>query len=281
MIRQFVIALLGSMALCSCLYAREEPKPRHYMLHGIIEHHNGTATVKVNFPDPLEEVVTTLREEYGWVVNFEDPPYAGTDLTAPRDSGSGGSPYKIVAGGAFQSTYPETPNMWSSPAAERRVLEKIVSDYNRGGNPGDFVVRKLSDGSFDVVGTSIHNKSGGEVPITPILDTRISIPRVVRGCAVALNAILEALPVRAEVSAGPTNIMLGGSVTVGGTEIPARQLLMQVIDSWGAKWVWRLTYIPGPPPEYFFSMQLASRVTHGMFGRRRLIPVAPVMTSSW
>lgn len=237
--------------------------------------------MKADFGTPLLQAITAVREEYGWVVDYEDPPYSGKhdvmDMTNPKYRATHPNASVVLgpAAGAFQSTYRATPNMWSSPTAEQKLLEEVVSDYNQSGNPGNFTVRELPDGSFDVVGTSIHDDSGGDVPIKPILDTPISIPRVARSYYKTLQAILTALPVKTGLGVGPTNLLMGGAIKVGGTDVPARNLLMQMIGTWGpAKWVWSLRYNVNDRV-YFLNLELASRAEYDSAGQRRLVPVVP------
>lgn len=266
-------------ALSSIAIALAASAPQAYMRRAVIEHHAGTATVTADSAIPLQDAITVVREEYGWVVDYEDPPYAGTDLTVHPSPRAGVPPYRIVAGGAFQSIYSETPTIWSSAAQEQQVLEKIVSDYNQSGNPGNFAVLELPDGSFDVVGTSAHNASGAEVAITPILNTPVSIPSVPRGLAATISTILAALPARTVnfcCSGNLTALAIGGSITVGGSNVPARDLLTQVVDRMGGNWVWQLVYQPSPMPMYLFGIGPAERAEYDAFGRRRLIPVGPV-----
>ncbi|MGH9352772.1 MAG: hypothetical protein ACRD2G_11530 [Terriglobia bacterium] len=262
-------------AQCGVIYAQGAPAPHVYMRHGVIERHAGSATVKADAADPLMDAIAAVSEEYGWVVDYEDPPYkGGTDVTYHPSPRPGVPSYKIVAGGAFQSTYTEMPKMWSSPAAKLEVLQKIVSDYNQSGNPGNFVVRDLADGSFDVIGTSIHDSSGADIAIEPILDTTISIPSAARSVGATLDAILHALPAKS-LNFCPPNLAMAGPVTVGGTGVPARDLLMQLVDRLGGNWAWQLVYQVGPTPEYLFGVVLVQRAEYDIFGRRRLVPVGP------
>jgi hypothetical protein len=255
--------------------------PHTHTMRPVIEHHAGSATVKANSARPLDEAVAAVNEEYGWVVDYEDPPYAGTDLALNPSPRAGVPPYKIVAGGTFQSTYPEAPDMWSSRAAELEVLRKIVADYNASGNPGKFTVLELPDGNFDVVGVATHDHSGAEVATVPPLNTRVSIPIAPRGFDETLRAILEAA-VQTKVFIGGPGVAGGigsgvrGDIAVGGSNVPARNLLMQVIRKIGGSWGWGLAYEPMPKqPVYAFGLAPARRAEYDAFGRRRLVPVAP------
>lgn len=276
---------LAVFATCPALCGQGVLEPHPYMRHGIVEHHAGSVTVKADFARPLLQAITAVREEYGWVVDYEDPPYSGKhdvmDMTNPayRAAHPNASVVLGPAGGPFQSTYQETANTWSSTATERQVLEKIVSDYNRSGNPGNFSVRELPDGSFDVVGTSIHNDSGNDVAVRPILDTPVSVPSIARTYGATLDAILHALPAKASVGVGPLNLLMGGAIKVGGTGVPARNLIMETVATWGVKWVWSLQYDVSRQ-FYALNLELAMRVGGDSFGLRQLVPIGPGMLTS-
>jgi hypothetical protein len=283
--RKLLAVALGVVALCGWLVAQGILEPHTYMEHGLIDHHAGTATVKADYAQPLQQAITAVREEYGWVVNFEDPPYQGKhdliDMTNPKYRPTHPNARIVLgpAGGPFQSTYPETPHMWNSPAAEPDVLEKIVSDYNQSGNPGNFVVRELADGSFDVVGDSIHNDSGEDVPITPALDTSILIPRAARSGRATIDAVLHTLSAKIGIPAGiglaPSPLLGQAQFTMGGSSVPARDLIMQVIDGLGRKYVWLFIYEP-QPREYLLVLLPVARAEYGAFGQKRLVPVGPL-----
>lgn len=262
------------VALCSASYAQRPWVPRKYMLHATISHSAGTATVRANSADPLMDAISAVSREYGWVVDYEDPPYAGTDLTVHPSPAPGAPPYTIVAGGPFQSTYTETPNMWSSRTAELSVLEKIVSDYNASGNPGDFTVLALRDGSYDVVGISTRDNRGGRVSATPLLSTIISIPSEPRDISATVGAIFGALGVKRLAFFCPTCITTGAAqITVGGSSVPARDLLMQIADGGNVAVEWQLVYDPTPNTTYDFGIGPAERAEYNSFGQRTLVPV--------
>jgi hypothetical protein len=280
--------LMATASLCGALYAQGMLEPHAYMREGVVDHHGTVATVRTDYAQPLCQAITAIGQEYGWAVHYEAPPYQGKhdlmDTTNPNYRAA--HPDAKVdlgpAGGAFQSTYPESPNMGSSPAIEQQVLEKVVSDYNQSGNPGHFVVRRLSDGSFDVIGDAIHDDSGANIPTSPVLDTPINLPRVARSRYDAVEAVLKALSAKAGIRMyiyeAPVNV-LSREYTAIGASAPARDLLMQVLDGSRLKWVWILTYHPQQqvePPEYCLGIFLVERAEYDSFGQKRLIPVSPL-----
>ena len=135
MIKAISVATI-TFTLWGMAFGQALSAPHTYALSAVIEHHAGSATVKANSAIPMEQAVAAVNEEYGWVVDYEDPPYAGTDVTLRPRSSAGGPPDTVVAGGAFQSTYPETPNMWSSRATEMGCCKRSSPITMPAGIPG-------------------------------------------------------------------------------------------------------------------------------------------------
>ena len=178
-------AALACLLLGSLLFAETARPPQQerqkFMPEGVVEHKAGSATVAANDPRPLAQAVSAMREEYGWLVDYEDPPYMSdaelVDDTDPqwRASHPNAPGVRRVAGGAFKSEYQESAGE-TTRGGQEAVLRKIVSEYNRSGNPGKFTVRLEEEGRFAVVGLSIKNQAGQDQNVTPVLDTLISVP---------------------------------------------------------------------------------------------------------
>lgn len=154
-----------------------------------IWHSKTSATLSVfDYQRPLLEGLTTLREEYGWKIDLEEPLGRGPN-----------------AGKKFESTYPERTSTFVTPGSvyeigqnrkpalprysyflpatlEASVLNKIVSDYNQAGFPDQYSVVVQADGSYAVVGTAMRGSDGTYHPVHPILDTPISISGAMARC---------------------------------------------------------------------------------------------------
>jgi hypothetical protein len=284
---KYLLAVLGILLLSIQLCAQHQQgilEPHLYMPEGVVEHQSGTATVRADHARPLEKAITALNEEYGWSVHYEDPPYQGKhdliDGINPkyRETHPDIKSMPNPSGGRFASTYPEDSSLRRSRSEEAQVLSKIISDYNKSGNPGHFVVRTLSDDSFDVVGDGTHDDNGNVIFVTPILDTPISLPLATRSFGDTIEAIMNAVTAKTGVKAGgplfgPNNLLIGGQVSTGGPDIaPARDFLMKLLaqESDGG-WRWTLLYEPPPYPTQF------------LFGiRQAAAPVrVPTKTEAW
>jgi hypothetical protein len=242
-------------------------QPAHsYMQEAVIEHQNGSATVVANSPRPLSQALTAIRREYGWVVDYEDPLYRDSDLTTWSDPRFPSRIFKVPAGGAFQSTYPEGPLMWSQTGDEDAVLEKIVADYNASGNPGQFVVLPQSDGSYAVVGS----EPGSTAP--PILSTAVSIPSGTRTLGDTLYLITEAVSAAAGVAVyanphpGMLNLLVRTQVTVGATGVPARSLLVEAFTHANGKIAWDMRCNAPLLPGCMLNFMPVSRAQRSTFG---------------
>jgi hypothetical protein len=248
--------LIAFVIVLSNVYAHPQDaiQVRHskYMDHAEVRHLANLATITANDARPLAQALTALSEEYGWVVDFEDPPYYTTyDLVDDTDAKwraahPTAKGVTAIAGDSFQSQFSENPHAASSPAEEEHILDTVVSDYNASTNPGRFRVVNEGDGRFAIVGISVKGDDGEDQPVNPILDTLISIPMDTRDAYTAIETILNALTVKSGTKVAPfivpANALAHSQVTVGGQNIPARVLLLQTLSAAKLKLYWRLYY---------------------------------------
>jgi hypothetical protein len=255
--------------------ARAQGNPRHYMERATIAHSQSYATVEANSARPLEQAITAVREEYGWVVDYEDPPYQGS-IDLVKDSSisrtAKGIVFLMPAGGAFQSSYPDTLETRSSPDGELQVLDKIVSDYDATQNPGKFVVREQQDGSYAVIPQSFEDSAGAEVSVNPVLDTSISLTGATRSAAGTIKLILDALNKASKTKVGlgilPINAFVQSQVTVGGSNVSARDLLLDLIDQVrSVKLVWEVLFDPDGRV-FYLSLLPAGQAHYDSSGKR-------------
>jgi hypothetical protein len=274
-----LISVLCLLVLSIRLCAQHQQgilEPHLYMPEGVVEHQSGTATVRADHARPLEKAITALNEEYGWSVHYEDPPYQGKhdliDGINPkyRETHPEVKPMPGPSGGPFSSTFPEDASLRGSRSQEEQVLDQIVSDYNKSGNPGHFIVRTLSDDSFDIVGDGTHDDNGNVLLVPPILDTPISLPLATRSFGDTIEAIMTAVTAKSGLKAGgplfgPNNLLDGGNVSMGGPDVaPARNFLMKLLaQESGGGWRWTLLYEPPPyPTQFLFGIRLAAPAAH-------------------
>lgn len=235
-----MLAFWFLLGVPSLLLAQSAKKPS-FMDAGVIQHHETTGTLTANHPRPLIQAIEAISQEYAWTVDFEDPPYRSHfDLVDDTDPGwrakhPNAKGVTRVSGGFFQSDFPE-PSMVSSEDAEEQVLQKLVSDYNASGNPGKFVVRKEAEGRYAVIGTSRRDDAGRDEAVDVLLDTPISIPVQQRSARATLQLVVDTLSATSGVKVYLGTVGLSSDplqdveLTIGGSNIPARTLLLQALD---------------------------------------------------
>lgn len=246
-----VASVTAGLLIMNCRVVAQQPH-RQFMDHAAIMHHVTSATVLANSPRPLAQAVAGLSEEYGWLIDFEDPPYYSNydlvDDTAPawRTSHPGAKGVTIIAGGKFQSEFPIKSNLNEAPQDEEGILDKIVSDYNHSGNPGVFVAQKEEDGRFAVIGAQVKDEGGATRSIERILDTLISLQPDNRSADTTIAMILSLVSAKTgmKVVTGmmPLNVLVPTNVVVGGEDVSARALLLQTLSATKRKFQWQLFY---------------------------------------
>ncbi len=253
---------------------------KQYMDEGVVEHKPGAATVRVSDPRPLRQAISTLNEEYGWIIDYEDPPYMSDaeliDITDPkRRAANPNDRVTIPAGDGFQFDYDENSSI-DRPEGKTALLHKMVAAYNRSGNPGRFVVREADNGRYAVIGSVVKNGVGQDQSVSPILDTRISIPVEDRTAIDALSLVLKELSVKSntKVAIGwvPNNLLFNTRVTVGGNNLTARALVLQIFNATGRPVSYSLLYFEDTH-RYLLGAAVAVRAHRDAYGRKTLIPL--------
>jgi len=238
------------------LLAQAPTKPS-FKSAAVVQHNGNTGTLTAIFPRPLAQAVEAISQEYGWTVDYEDPPYHSqfdlVDDTDPtwRANHPTAKGVVRVSGGLFRSSFPEP----SSGNTEEQVLEKLVADYNSSGNPGKFAVREETEGRYAVIGISRRDESGKDEPVNALLDTPITIPVQQRDATATLQLIVDTLAATSGVKVKLGTIGLSSdplqeaTLTIGGANVPARTLLLQALEDvsrtsphFGGVFVWNFLF---------------------------------------
>ncbi|MGC1418483.1 MAG: hypothetical protein WA817_24580 [Candidatus Acidiferrum sp.] len=224
----------------SFLLAQSPAKPS-FMSAALIQHNGSSGVLTANFPRPLSQAIEAISQEYGWLIDYEDPPYHShfdlVDDTDPtwRANHPTAKGVVRVSGSFFQSTFPE-PSTITTGDADEQVLQKLVADYNASGNPGKFVVRKEADGRYAVIGVSRKDENGRDEAVNALLDTPISFPVQQRDAEATLRLIVDTLSTDTGVKVYlgtiglSSNPLQEATLTIGGSNVPARTLLLQALD---------------------------------------------------
>ena len=250
-----------------------------YMENAEVRHLADSITVATNDARPLAQAVTALSEEFGWAIDFEDPPYYSkydlVDDTAPqwRAAHPNTKGVTVIAGDTFQTQFLKSPDTGTSQAEAERILDGVVSDYNASANPGRFTFPNEGDGRFAIVGTRVKDDNGRDRAVTPILDTPISIQAETRDACTTIEIILNALTLKSQIKVAPfmvpQNALAQSQVKVGGQNIPARVLLLQTLSATKMKLYWRL-YYDHDVKMYGFSLLPLMKANYDASGNRTL-----------
>ena len=262
----------ASLALCILGFAANQaatPVRPHFLSHANIERKDGQVSVLANSPRPLDQAIAAIRQEYGWIVDYEDPPYGSHDLVDDTDLGwreahPNAKGVTRVAGGAFATDFSLGSDMNTLPPDRERVLNKVLADYEGSGNPGEFILKKESADRYAVVGVGVKDSNGSEKKVAPILDNRIALPLQERTVGGTLELILRALSEKSGynvvLGSAPINLILQTKVKLGGDERPARELLSQLATATRFPMVWRLLY-DADLGWYFMNLEIATEAT--------------------
>jgi hypothetical protein len=279
-----MLAFCFLLGVPSLLLAQAPISKPSFMNAGVVQHQGTAGALTANDPRPLMQAIATISQEYGWTVDFEDPPYRShldlVDDTDPvwRANHPNAKGVTRVSGGLFQSNFDE-PSTISSGNAEEQVLQKLVSDYNSSGNPGKFVVRKEADARYAVVGVSRRNDTGTDETVDALLDAAISIPVQQRTATATLQLIVDTLSAMTGVRVYLGTIGLssdplqGVELAIGGSNVPARTLLLQALDGAGNSrsfrgiFVWNLLF-DADRNAYYLRPHTATKVETDADGRR-------------
>ena len=207
---------------------------------------------------PLLRALDALQEKYGWIVDYEDPIYAAEMTTnAPNLPSRRHAMERNFMRQGFSVEFTVGPTT-ESPPDENSVLTTVVNSYNESNTAAQFELRNESDHQsdnenskppeprFDVVGISGGEGSGQTQGHQPILSVPITLSKEPRAAQRTIALICEQVSAQSKipVTVGTIdgNVAARKQVVVGGTDVPARALLVSTVTSMGDQLSWRLLY---------------------------------------
>jgi hypothetical protein len=246
MTRQVHLSFL--IFVCTALaVAQTNPGTRKYFEQAQIEVHGSVLTAEANDPRPLEQMFDGLAQRFEWNLNYEDPqfdyPEDFVDSTAPSwlAEHPDGTHVYFPAGDSFSVALNDFDR--TDPKNESRTLDAIIKAYNQSGNPGRFELRTLDDGTFAAVGVAAAHNSQ-----IPILDTKITMNTVSIFAEDAFEQWTHELSVSIGSEVGyigtgfAENFLFQKQVTILAENLPARDVLRQIIKATGANLHWYLWF---------------------------------------
>jgi hypothetical protein len=218
-----------------------------YLKQAAISETAGTIHIVANSPRPLAQTLDALQQKYGWVVDYEDPQFISKlDVVQTEDLGKSAAtsnlPATLPGGGRFSVDFP------AAAPEEEKVLQSVVDSYNGSDNPGRFELRRSKQGTFFVAGTQARDGQGQLSRQRVLFDMPITLATRRRTVSDTVNLICRKIAggSRIAVSLGvsPRNLLDHTDVTVGGTKVSARDLLLQTLTSTHRNLYWRLLFDP-------------------------------------
>jgi hypothetical protein len=217
-------------------------------------------TITVRDPRPVAKVVEALEQKYGWPITYEDPPYVHpsdiVDVTrsvrrSPSRAPGGllmpGHRVLIPKGGSLSITT-SSGDQAESAAAVRDYVEAAVNAYNASRGGEVFAVTQ-GDQLIHVLPRKVTGPSGTLEPVTPILDTAITIAPRERTAFALLEEICTAIAAGTthEVVIGitPVNLLMNSRVSIVASNKAARSVLEELIQTLDAPLSWKVFYDPG------------------------------------
>jgi len=200
------------------------------------------ASIVVSDPRPVAAAIEEIEKLSGRPITYEDPPILNKDYMMPMVEG--GDPRLLVPrGGSLRFTLPP------DASAEQKVAaaQSMVGNYNASHGAATFSVSQ--DGLTHVVPRQTRDGSDRLMPVTPVLDTRITVAAKPRSAMDLLNEICQAVSRVSGQPVGigtvPTNAMYQQKIEIGANNEPARQVLEKLILASRLSLSWRLLYDPG------------------------------------
>lgn len=206
--------------------------------------------INASGPRPLLQAVDALQQKYGWTLNYEDPQYASN----PADEDHGFSPpHRLHAEAAgnggdssgFSFQFNVGPDS-NRPPDEEALLNATVDAYNQSGGAAQFKLLRQQDGNFAIVGVAVPGADDQLSEQTPILNLPITIAKERRTAAETVALICREIAQQGKTpislsSIGGTSLR-DANVVVGGSGVPAREMLQRVLAASGGKTYWQLVY---------------------------------------
>jgi hypothetical protein len=227
-------------------------------------------TITVQGGRPVAAAILELEKRYGWQITYEDPPYGYySDITDVSDTDWPGVPVQspsemqlaqesgthhrtlVPKGGSLSFTLP------SADPDELGAVEALLKSYNESHRGFEFaVVRGAS--LLHVVPRKARGISGNLEPVTPVLDTVITIEPKERTSGALLEEVLKKVSIATNTNVVmpgvPGNMLSLTKTSIGGSGKTARSILEQWLLEDGSSLSWRLLDSPDKKWGYFLNI---------------------------
>lgn len=260
------VALMLSLPIAPN-YGQGSPSSDPFMEFGTLRRVGTNITIHTNDPRPLAQAVVTIRREFGWMLDYEDPVYATTDLVDARTP-------------AFLALHPAAHSMlrsrggdfshtFSSALSRDAFVAELVSAHASSQNPGHFEVVSSSANRLAIVG-----RTPGA--ISP-LDTTITLPPASTNGLEALSRVFETVKALTGNQIGIGFLNPGNfvrcNVSRGYNNASARQAIIAILDDCHQASTYQLLFDVNHN-KYVISFDALMRTETDVSGKRWLRPVS-------
>lgn len=232
----------------------------------------GRLRATADAPRPLNQVLVTVGELFGWTVSYEDPIYSKDEtIDAAVDDWRRQHPNEkgllVPSGGLFEA---DVAAATEHNAQESVTIENIVQQYNKSSNPGTFFLKKTALGRMVVVGQS--GKQGSAMPT--ILDREFKADAQAKNGLAALEDFtsrcsgLQGTPITVGVI--PVNALSHASVPGETKGISCRNRLDIVLHAVHAVLSYSLLFDPGSE-SYVLNIVPAHHLIKDENGQKKIV----------
>lgn len=219
--------------------------------------------IRIERPRPMGALAGELAERYGYLVTYEDAPVDLREVVVERRPN--GIEYRYPTwrpitfhvqariategagaesqGGATAQLEPLGP----------KIIDPLVAEYNSSGNPGKFTV--IYEGDYAHIIPAVPTREGRAADFEPILSTIVPSYRERGTCWELFTGLIDdiqrARGVKINVVTVPVTPMDPKQCSLDGHWLPARQVLVQLLDGMGkrppfsdVRSAWGLVYDP-------------------------------------
>ena len=213
----------------------------------------------IDDPRPVAAAIQELIERYGYVITYEDPPYAYAgdikDVTeevrgsAPPDRAGTVPRTLIPLGGSLQWSHAVSANT-GRPESVDIALRELLTTQEATGTGGVFRLLRTGD-VVHVIPTRVRALNGDWIQVSSILDVPISLAPQSGPFGKMLDAFCAAVSKTAHVELDFSGFMSelfvpGGGVRIqGATGEPARDVLSRILLAMNKRIAWVIFNAPG------------------------------------
>ena len=216
-----------------------------------------TLTIRVDDPRPISAAAYELETRHGLPITYEDAPYTNiNDLANVGPQVRKGfenaaaeqvPPLWIPKGGTLDFAY-VADRATGRPVSNADAMQAMLDSHAARGNAGGFRVTQAGE-FLHIIPVSAKNAQGVEAPVTPALDSSITLARVQGNGIAALEALCNAVTkATGEVvvpGTFPVNLFGKVSVDLAADNANARDTLKALLAQLPGAFSWQLLWDPG------------------------------------